>query len=143
MGDNLLCQYFFGMSQDSAQVSRAKLAQEKLATPHSRADSVEAKVEAAPVENKEPAKNQNNNTAKKTEKASSGEASQSNKDGFNGMKNMMKSVFKGDSKVEKEDVKEEVKVEVKKVDVKKVEIKKGKDEPLSMAERLKMAQNNQ
>ncbi len=37
----------------------------------------------------------------------------------------MKSVFKGDSKVEKE------------------EPTKGKEEPLSMAERLKLAQNNQ
>jgi hypothetical protein len=50
------------------------------------------------------------------------------KDGFNGMKNMMKSVFKGDSKVEEKE---------------KVEVKKSKDEPLSMAERLKLAQNNQ
>jgi hypothetical protein len=51
------------------------------------------------------------------------------KEGFNGMKNMMKSVFKGDSKVESKP--------------EKVEVKKGKEEPLSMAERLKLAQNNQ
>jgi hypothetical protein len=42
---------------------------------------------------------------------------------------MMKSVFKGDSKVESKP--------------EKVEVKKGKEEPLSMAERLKLAQNNQ
>ncbi|PKI16103.1 DUF4339 domain-containing protein [Colwellia sp. 12G3] len=139
------CNQSIAMSQDSggnalssAQVSRAKLAQEKLATPHSRADAVEAKVEVAPVEIKE----LDNKTAKNVDKTASKslsndtvEESHSTKDSFNGMKSMMKSVFKGDSKVEK--------VEVKKEDVKKVEIKKGKDEPLSMAERLKMAQNNQ
>lgn len=145
------CNQSIPMSQDgsgdplsSAQVSRAKLAQEKLATPHRRADSVEAKVEEAPIEIKEPASVQTNKTVKKADKTSSQsslydavEASHSTKDSFNGMKNMMKSVFKGDSKVEKVEVKKVVKEEVK-----KVEIKKGKDEPLSMAERLKMAQDN-
>jgi hypothetical protein len=125
----------------SAQVSRAKLAQEKLATPHRRADTLEAKVEEAPIEVKEAVKTQSNKQVKQADKTSSKsllsdtvDASHSTKESFNGMKNMMKSVFKGDSKEEE--------VEVEKVEDKKVEVKKGKDEPLSMAERLKMAQNN-
>jgi hypothetical protein len=129
-----------GNTLSSAQVSRAKLAQEKLATPHIRADSVEMKVKEPAVEISEPANVQTNKTAKKVDKTSlqsplysAVEASHSTKDSFHGMKNMMKSVFKGDNKVEEVEVKEEVK---------KVEIKKGKDEPLSMAQRLKMAQDN-
>jgi hypothetical protein len=54
---------------------------------------------------------------------------------INSMKNMMKSVFRGDTKVEKAKKPE-------KVEVKPVEVKKSNDQPLSMAERLKMAQNN-
>ncbi len=123
---------------ESAPGSKAKLAQAKLATPHKRVEPEETKVEAP----KEPVKD-----VKKAEKAASQsllydthEASHSPKDSFNGVKNMMKSVFKGDSKVEKPE--EPPKVEkAQKVD--KVEVKKSKDEPLSMAERLKMAQNNQ
>jgi hypothetical protein len=147
------CKQGIAMTQDSngdalssAQVSRAKLAQEKLATPHKRADSSDVKVKGSTVEIKEPAKDQNNKSVNNTDKATSKsslyddvEANNSTKDSFNGMKNIMKSVFKGDSKVkEVKEVKEKVKEEVQ-----KVEIKKGKDEPLSMAERLKMAQKNQ
>jgi len=140
------CNQSIAMSQDSngdalssAQVSRAKLAQEKLATPHRRADSGEAKVKESTVKIKELAKDKNKNTDKAVSKSplyDDVEANHATKDSFNGMKNMMKSVFKGDSKVE--EVKEEIKEEVQ-----TVEIKKGKDEPLSMAERLKMAQKNQ
>ncbi|MBU2870438.1 DUF4339 domain-containing protein [Colwellia sp. E2M01] len=95
----------------AAKASKAKLAQEKLATPHKRVEAVAEK----PVEQKESP----NQSKSSTEEAA--------KESF-GMKNMMKSVFKGDSKVEKT---QEVK-----------DVKKGKEEPLSMAERLKMAQNN-
>ncbi len=115
---------------EAAQLSKAKLAQEKLATPHKRVEPTPVKAEKAPTQVKE-------TTAKKKtadEPISKPAAADAHdpKDGFNGVKNMMKSVFKGDSKVEKK---------VDKVD--KVEVKKGKDEPLSMAERLKLAQNNQ
>ncbi len=132
------CNQSIAAPQDSAQVTRAKLAQEKLATPHSRADSVEKKAAEVPVELKESAKTQNKNETKTASQSllyDTVEASHSTKESFNGMKNMMKSVFKGDSKVEKVEVKKEV--------IKREEVKKGKDEPLSMAERLKMAQNNQ
>ena len=115
---------------DVSQVSKAKLAQEKLATPYNRVAPPTAKV-------KEPEKTIQKDVPKKEEplitEAINPEAEYANKmakDSFNGMKNMMKSVFKGDHKVEKAKVPE------------RVEIKKGKDEPLSMAERLKMAQNN-
>ena len=124
---------------DSAHASKAKLAQQKLATPHSRDTNVEEAAIAVQESVKTPAKSSDKKEikkpAKKAEKSASQsllydtyEANHSPKDSFNGMKNMMKSVFKGDSKVEK---------------VEKVEAKKAKDEPLSMAERLKMAQNNQ
>ena len=116
-----------------AALSKAKIAQEKLATPHKRVDPVEAKAEptkSKPVNKVEAPLKENFDS----------EAEQANKmakESFNGMKSMMKSVFKGDTKVE---TKVEAKV-VTKVDL-KVDAKKGKDEPLSMAERLKMAQNN-
>ncbi|KGJ90056.1 DUF4339 domain-containing protein [Colwellia psychrerythraea] len=117
-------------SEDSSLVSKAKLAQEKLATPYNRA-------EAAKVSVKEPEQKIQKDVPKKAEthhaEAINPEAEYANKmakDSFNGMKNMMKSVFKGDHKVEKAKMPE------------KVEIKRGKDEPLSMAERLKIAQNN-
>ncbi|ALO34984.1 hypothetical protein CMT41_09835 [Colwellia sp. MT41] len=131
---------------DNAQGSKAKLAQEILATPHQRVEPNEAKLEETPVAIKESVKTQakqeakkvTKKPAKKVEKTASQsplydsyEASQSPKDSFNGMKNMMKSVFKGDSKIEKE---------VKTVNV---DANKAKEEPLSMAERLKIAQNNQ
>lgn len=125
---------------DSAQGTRAKLAQEKLATPHRRVEPEEKQLEASAAK-AEPAKaakkvadKKDNKPAAQSPLYESYEASHTPKDSFNGMKNMMKSVFKGDSKVEK----------VEKVQkAEKVEVKKGKDEPLSMAERLKMAQNNQ
>ncbi|MCJ8296700.1 MAG: DUF4339 domain-containing protein [Colwellia sp.] len=134
---------------DSAHASKAKLAQEKLATPHRRVEPGDTKAEEAVIAVQEPVKTTEKvqdkkeikKTAKKTDKQASQsllydtyEANHSPKDSFNGMKNMMKSVFKGDSKVEK--IEKEQKVE-------KIETKKAKDEPLSMAERLKMAQNNQ
>jgi uncharacterized protein YoxC len=127
---------------DNFPGSKAKLAQAKLATPPKRSEPNESKVTKLPESTnrfKDIEKNENTaSTAnKKTSKQSEAkkEVSQSasvqtdeHKDGFNGMKNMMKSVFKGDSKVEEKE---------------KVELKKAKDEPLSMAERLKLAQNNQ
>ncbi len=106
---------------DAAQISKAKLAQEKLATPHKRIEPVQQ----PRVEKQQPPKK---STAQKpASKPPVNEAHDEN-EGFNGVKNMMKSVFKGDSKVDNKS---------------KVEVKKGKDEPLSMAERLKLAQNNQ
>ena len=123
---------------DNAQGRRAKLAQEKLATPHRRADPLEAPVEDAPKATKEPEKSPNKKQTKKSVSQSplydAHDANHAPKESFNGMKNMMKSVFRGDNKVEKPE---------KVVEVEKVEVKKGKDEPLSMAERLKMAQRNQ
>jgi len=118
-------------SAENAKTSKAKLAQEKLATPHKRVEpaatkQAPAKEEAKPAEQKPTSQSPHYDAV---------EASQVPKDGFNGMKSMMKSVFKGDTKVEKPE-----KVTKK---AEKVEVKKGKDEPLSMAERLKMAQNNQ
>ena len=116
---------------DRAKASKAKLAQEKLATPHKRVDSS--------VNSKQSGKNTNKKEVKQEVKqevkveSTSHDKFDATKESFNGMKSMMKSVFKGDSKVEKEE--EEVK--------KDKEIKKDKEEPLSMAERLKMAQNNQ
>jgi chromosome segregation ATPase len=125
---------------DNSPGSKAKLAQEKLATPPKRSESSESKVTTFPKTTnrfKDTEKNktlaESSSQPPKKQAESKKEANQSasvqnddHKDGFNGMKNMMKSVFKGDSKVEQ-----------------KVEVKKGKEEPLSMAERLKMAQNNQ
>ncbi|WP_019027878.1 DUF4339 domain-containing protein [Colwellia piezophila] len=121
---------------DNAQGSKAKLAQEKLATPHRRAEPVDKTPIQADKATKTPEVSPSTVTKKAEKTASQStsyetyEANHSAKDGFNGMKNMMKSVFKGDSKVEK----------VNKVE--KVEVKKAKDKPLSMAERLKMAQEN-
>ncbi|TYK66780.1 DUF4339 domain-containing protein [Colwellia echini] len=97
---------------DRAQASKAKLAQEKLATPHKR---VEVVADNTAV---------NNNESMKKTAGPSLQEETATKESF-GMKSMMKSVFKGDSKVDKVE-----------------EVKKGKEEPLSMAERLKMAQNN-
>jgi uncharacterized protein YoxC len=126
---------------DNFPGSKAKLAQEKLATPPKRSETNESKVTNLPEANnrfKDLEKNENTvaTSNKKTSKQpeakkevqSASVQTDEHKDGFNGMKNMMKSVFKGDSKVEEKE---------------KVELKKGKDEPLSMAERLKLAQNNQ
>jgi len=122
---------------DDAQRSKAKLAQEKLATPHKRVEPVESKVQSSPVEMNEPEKPAKKKVAKKAEKPAAQtqlyetyEANHASKEGFNSMKNMMKSVFKGDKKVEH------------KVEEKAPESKAAKDEPLSMAERLKLAQNN-
>ncbi|OUR84728.1 hypothetical protein A9Q75_01395 [Colwellia psychrerythraea] len=127
------------LSPDSAQVSRAELAQEKLATPHRRAEPVDETVKV-----KEPIKNTNSDVPKKEEPQVKDTinpeveyANRMAKDSFNGMKNMMKSVFKGDNKVEKVEKPEKIER------FERVEVKKGKDEPLSMAERLKLAQNNQ
>ncbi len=124
-------------SSESQQISKAKLAQEKLATPHRRVETVEEKVEKAPTAKKEQTKPAKKKEAAKVEDKAdthlydTHEANHAPKESFNGMKNMMKSVFKGDSKVEKQEA------------PKAKEAPKGKDEPLSMAERLKLAQNNQ
>jgi len=126
---------------ESAKVSKAKRAQEKLATPHKRLEPVNEKVveraaKKVIAEKDVKASSQSplydaydtNHTTK--DKVVS-EAESVAKEGFNGMKSMMKSVFKGDGKLTKTE------------NVETVEVKKGKDEPLSMAERLKMAQSNQ
>jgi hypothetical protein len=127
---------------DNFPGSKAKLAQEKLATPPKRVESKESTVTKLPKSanrlkesenNEKPSDSSIQNRSKQEESKKQGNKSTSvqnddHKDGFNGMKNMMKSVFKGDSKVEEKE---------------KVEVKKSKDEPLSMAERLKLAQNNQ
>lgn len=115
---------------EKAQISKAKLAQEKLATPHKRVEPVEKSPEII--------KEQPKVTANKVIVDPEAEyANKMAKESFNGMKNMVKSVFKGDSKVEAKQPKPSKEVKDTK------EVKKGKDEPLSMAERLKMAQNNQ
>jgi chromosome segregation ATPase len=128
---------------ESAKVSKAKRAQEKLATPHRRVEPVDEKIaeNTAKVVSEKKVKTSSqsplydaydsNHTAKAKVEP---EAESVAKESFNGMKSMMKSVFKGDGKLTKTD-----KIET----VETVEVKKGKDEPLSMAERLKMAQNNQ
>lgn len=122
---------------DFAKASKAKLAQEKLATPHKRVEPEEAPQEpkakmyrGSPVEEESKPQKAPAKKAVKKEKVAepSTEVLDEAKESFNGMKNMMKSVFKGDSKVVKAPE----------------ESKKAKEEPpLSMAERLKMAQNNQ
>jgi hypothetical protein len=116
-----------------AAISKAKIAQAKLATPHKRVDPVEAKKHKPANKVEAPIKEPIESDAEYANKIA--------KESFNGMKNMMKSVFKGDTQVEPKKI-EPKKIEPKKVEP-KVEIKKGRDEPLSMAERLKMAQNNQ
>lgn len=109
---------------DTAQVSKAKIAETKLATPHKRVELAE--VDKAPAKTEPKAKP----VAKKQEKSNPAEAEQANKtatESFNGMKNMMKSVFRGDKKVEAD---------------KPAETQANPDKPLSMAERLRLAQNN-
>jgi hypothetical protein len=126
---------------ESAKASKAKRAQEKLATPHKRVEPVETKIEDSTTKKSVTEKQvktssqsplydayDNKNTAKAKVES---EAESVAKDSFNGMKSMMKSVFKGDGKLTKTE------------QIDNVEVKKGKDEPLSMAERLKMAQSNQ
>jgi hypothetical protein len=112
---------------DAAQVSKAKLAQEKLATPHKRIEPIQTQAETEPKKEKQQAPKKS--AVQKPAPKTTVDEAHDEKDGFNGMKNMMKSVFKGDSKVENTP--------------EKVDVKKGKEEPLSMAERLKLAQNNQ
>jgi uncharacterized protein YoxC len=107
---------------DNFPGSKAKLAQEKLATPPKRSETNESKVTKLPETTnrfKDVEKNENtvatsNKKASKQPEAkkevqSTSVQTDEHKDGFNGMKNMMKSVFKGDSKVE-----EKEKVELKK-----------------------------
>ncbi|MBU2892607.1 DUF4339 domain-containing protein [Colwellia sp. D2M02] len=98
-------------ASEAAQISKAKLAQAKLATPHKR---VEAEKPVEEVAKKEAPKKEESVAKNKAE-----DESKANKEGF-GMKNIMKSVFKGDKKVESSE----------------------EQPPMSMAERLKMAQNN-
>ncbi|MEI6895037.1 MAG: hypothetical protein V5789_10520 [Colwellia sp.] len=109
---------------ERAKASKAKLAQQKLATPHKRADPVPEKIIEKQVKTNAPVKRENTQEIKVQEKNSTAHEANTVKESF-GMKSMMKSVFKGDHKVNKE------------------EVKKPSEEPLSMAERLKMAQNNQ
>jgi hypothetical protein len=118
-------------ASENAKLSKAKLAQAKLATPHERVSvdkneekqsfKQEAKAQSKPPVNQ------------KTKEVIPPDVEYANKmasESINSMKNMVKSVFKGDKKVEK------------KVETKDVVNKSGKEEPLSMAERLKLAQNN-
>lgn len=121
---------------DRAQTSKAKLAQEKLATPHKRVEPVKKVVTELPVAKKEPVAATSPKAAKKEKSGSKidfqADESLEAKDSFNGMKNMMKSVFKGDNKVVKNGATEATE-----------DSKKAEEKPLSMAERLKMAQHNQ
>jgi uncharacterized protein YoxC len=103
-------------AKDAEQISKAKLAQAKLATPHKRVDAdKKPTVEKVKEETKVAPK-----VAKEIIPPDAEYANKMAKESFNGMKNMMKSVFKGDKKVEAE----------------------TEDAPMSMAEKLKMAQNN-
>jgi uncharacterized protein YoxC len=109
--------------REAAQISKAKLAQAKLATPHKRLDtdkkSVEEIVNVTPKVVKQTVAPKSN--TKKVIAPDIDFDDKAPKESFNGMKSMMKSVFKGDKKLETE----------------------TKDEkPMSMAERLRMAQNN-
>ena len=125
---------------ETQQTSKAKLAQEKLATPHKRVEPIKADPQEKIVPEKEkksasktPLYGEHEAKHKSKERVDP-EAEYANKmakESFNGMKNMMKSVFKGDSKVDKIE------------NIQKQEVNQAKDEPLSMAERLKLAQNNQ
>lgn len=127
---------------DEAQISKAKLAQEKLATPHKRIE-IEKPNEVKPVESEKPVAKQDKKVTPPDVDIQYGNRMTVDVDlgnrmateSINSMKNMMKSVFRGDKKVEEPKKPE-------KVEVKKVEVSKGNDQPLSMAERLKMAQNN-
>ncbi len=118
--------------------SKAKIAQTKLATPHKRLDSEKTVAFIAPaakksvksgsaekeiLEEKQTLANQSSSS--ESIAADTKEAKKVTPETFNGVKNIMKSVFKGDKKVKE-----------------KASIPSSKDEPLSMAERLKLAQNN-
>lgn len=120
---------------DEAQQSKAKLAQAKLATPHKRVEEVKAAtvVPEKPIESEKTVAKKNKKDKKVTTSDKTTESSNSMKN----MKNMMKSVFKGDKKVE---TKVEKKIEAK--PVKNVQETSTEERPLSMAERLKLAQNN-
>lgn len=103
---------------EEAKSSRAKLAQAKLATPHKRVEpeKVEKPVEATAAK----VALTDKKVTKDTVTSNVDHENKAAKEGFNGMKNIMKSVFKGDKKVEASE----------------------EQPPMSMAERLKMAQNN-
>jgi len=109
---------------EAAQISKAKLAQAKLATPHQRLDTDIASTNTAALqESKTKPKGKKSTDVENnvsTKDAHSPVETES-KDSFNGMKSMMKSVFKADKKAEPE-IKEQ--------------------QPMSMADRLRMAQNN-
>jgi len=114
---------------DKNAPSKAQIAESKLAKPHKR---VELKEVEAPVEKTESkAKQAEEQQLPPDVQLANKMASES----FEGMKNMMKSVFKGDKKV-KADSKAVAPEPSKKP-------AKDNDKPLSMAERLKLAQNNQ
>ena len=127
---------------DEAQISKAKRAQEKLATPHKRVEIEKVPAEK-PVESEKIVAKQDKKVTPPDVDIQYGNRMTVDVDlgnrmaaeSINSMKNMMKSVFRGDTKVEKAKKPE-------KVEVKPVEVKKSNDQPLSMAERLKMAQNN-
>ncbi len=125
---------------EAQQISKAKLAQEKLATPHKRIEPIKATPQeniAPEKEKKSASKNalygdhEAKDNSKERVDPEAEYANKMAKESFNGMKNIMKSVFKGDSKGDKIE------------NTQKQEVNQAKNEPLSMAERLKLAQNNQ
>lgn len=116
---------------ETTQTSKAKIAETKLATPHKRVELAEVDKAATKSTEKPAAKAKP--AAKKQESVVPAEVEHANKmatESFNGMKNMMKSVFRGDKKVEADKPTE-------------TPPSSSSDKPLSMAERLKLAQNNQ
>ena len=122
---------------DEALLSKAKLAQAKLATPHKRNDAEKPTESAHAVVTQEKMIGNSQTVAKPTKELTPPNVEYANKmatESINSMKNMMKSVFKGDKKTEQP---------VQKKSEQKIQIKKQiKEEPLSMAERLKLAQSN-
>ena len=121
---------------ERAQASKAKLAQTKLATPHERVEPAEvkaeevkvatksekAKVEKPTIEISDEAKIIKKNAAKKPSETHMYDTYDAgHAPSFEGISNMMKSVFKGDTNEDEDE---------------------ANKEPLSMAERLKLAQAN-
>ncbi len=137
-------------TEPEAQSSKARIAQTKLATPHKRVEiekpitpafAAKEPINKEVVQQSVPVKKevaQQSVPIKKEEKPHEEYippdvqlANRMAADSFNGMKNMMKSVFKGDKKVKAKEKEKE-----------NVANKNNSDKPLSMAERLKLAQNN-
>lgn len=110
--------------------SKAKIAESKLAKPHKRVDLKEVEATEKPsVQSQKAEEQQLPPDVQLANKMAS--------ESFEGMKNMMKSVFKGDNKVKADSKAVAPQPEKKQTKA------KDNDKPLSMAERLKLAQNNQ